>query len=161
MPQPDTSHSLGVQIFPFRELTPLSTAQAKAEFPAAALGMAQQDAVAAQSEADQARDDLVWPLFRATGGAGVAAQSRRCTRFRERTRSSFGPPRAGLPEAREQAEQALVMRWMWPRPATRPIWLCCAASNRQVSQLADFAGGASAPLSALEPVVSKQAEGAS
>jgi hypothetical protein len=48
-------------------------------------------------------------------------------RFRERTRSKFWPSVLGCQKPVSRPSRP-VMRWMWPRPATRPIWLCCAAS---------------------------------
>ena len=84
--------------------TALASAQAKAEALGQALGIAQQDAVAAQAEADQARDELGAVQVRLDGleGQHAAAIERMQAAHQEQVLAL----RAGLAEARQEAEAA-------------------------------------------------------
>lgn len=116
--------------------TALSTAQAKAESLAVALGMAQQDAVAAQSEADQARDDLVAVVSRLEGleGQHKAAVEQIQGAHQEQVLAL----RAGLSEARNEAEQARHALDVSTARHEADLAILRGELDRQVSQLADL-----------------------
>lgn len=139
--------------------TALSTAQAKAESLAVALGMAQQDAVAAQSEADQARDDLVAVVSRLEGleGQHKAAVEQIQGAHQEQVLAL----RAGLAEARQEAEAAQhELAVAQARHALETATLR-GELDRQISVMADLRMALQRPLPALEPVLSKEESGAS
>ena len=154
-PPPDLVQSLWAHAWSQAQAmvqTALSTAQAKAESLAAALGMAQQDAVAAQSEADQARDDLVAVVSRLEGleWQHKAAVEQIQGAHQEQVLAL----RAGLSEAREQAEQARHALDVAKARHEADLALLRGELDRQVSQLADLRAAlqvrpAPAPLAAV------------
>ena len=140
--------------------TALSTAQAKAESLAVALGMAQQDAVAAQSEADQARDELGAVVARLEGldGQHKAAIDQIQAAHQEQVLAL----RAGLSDARHDAEQARNELAVAQARHAADLAVLRGELDRQVSQLADLRAALQRPLTpVLEPVLSKQESGAS
>ena len=116
--------------------TALSTAQAKAESLGVALGLAQADAVAAQAEADQARDELGAVQVRLDGleGQHAAAIERMQAAHQEQVLAL----RAGLAEARQEAEQARHELAVAKARHEADLALLRGELDRQVSQLADL-----------------------
>ena len=116
--------------------TALSTAQAKAESLGVALGLAQADAVAAQQEADQARDDLVAVAARLEGLEGQHKASL------EAVQQAHGVQVQGLEknvsEARQQAQQAQHELAVAKARHEADLALLRGELDRQVSQLADL-----------------------
>ena len=84
--------------------TALASAQARAEGLAVALGIAQADAVAAQAEADSARDELGAVQARLDGLEGQHAAA--IERMQDAHQQQVLALRAGLAEARQEAEAA-------------------------------------------------------
>ncbi len=116
--------------------TALSTAQAKAESLAAALGMAQQDAVAAQVEADEARDALGAVVARLDGLQGQHEVA--VGQIQEAHQAQVLALRAGLSEARHEAEQARQVLDVAKARHEADLALLRGELDRQVSQLADL-----------------------
>ena len=84
--------------------TALAAALAKCEALGQALGMAQADAVAAQAEADSARDELGAVQARLDGLEGQHAAA--IERMQDAHQQQVLALRAGLAEARQEAEAA-------------------------------------------------------
>jgi cysteinyl-tRNA synthetase len=116
--------------------TALASSLAKSEALATALGMAQQDAQAAQQEADQARDDLVAVAARLDGleGQHKAAIDQIQAAHQEQVLAL----RAGLSEARNDAEQARHALDVAKARHEADLALLRGELDRQVSQLADL-----------------------
>jgi predicted nucleic acid-binding Zn-ribbon protein len=139
--------------------TALAAALAKCEALGQALGMAQADAVAAQAEADQARDELGAVVARLEGldGQHKAAIDQIQAAHQEQVLAL----RAGISEARTQAEQARHELAVAQARHAADLAVLRGELDRQVSQLADLRAALQRPLPALEPVLSKQESGAS
>jgi hypothetical protein len=133
--------------------TALASAQARAEGLAVALGMAQQDAVAAQAEADQARDELGAVVARLEGldGQHKAAIDQIQAAHQEQVLAL----RAGLSDARHDAEQARNELAVAQARHAADLAVLRGELDRQVSQLADLRSALQRPLP-VEPVLSKQ-----
>lgn len=116
--------------------TALAAAQTKAEALGQALGIAQADAVAAQQEADQARDELVAVQARLDGLEGQHADA--VNRMQDAHQEQVLALRAGLSEAREQAEQARHELAVAKARHEADLALLRGELDRQVSQLADL-----------------------
>ena len=116
--------------------TALASSLAKSEALATALGMAQQDAQAAQQEADQARDDLGAVQVRLDGleGQHKAAIDQIQAAHQEQVLAL----RAGISEARQQAEQAQNELAVAKARHEADLALLRGELDRQVSQLADL-----------------------
>lgn len=116
--------------------TALAAALAKCEALGQALGMAQADAVAAQAEADQARDDLGAVVARLEGldGQHKAAIDQIQAAHQEQVLAL----RAGISEARTQAEQARHALDVAKARHEADLALLRGELDRQVSQLADL-----------------------
>lgn len=114
----------------------LAAALAKCEALAQALGLAQADAMAAQQEADQARDDLVAVAARLDGleGQHKAAIDQIQAAHQEQVLAL----RAGLSEARNDAEQARHALDVAKARHEADLALLRGELDRQVSQLADL-----------------------
>lgn len=138
--------------------TALASAQAKAEGLAVALGIAQADAQAAQQEADQARDDLgaVVARLESLDGQHKAAIDQIQAAHLEQVLAL----RAGISEARTQAEQAQHELAVAQARHAADLAVLRGELDRQVSQLADLRAALQRPLPALEPVLSKQGSAA-
>lgn len=139
--------------------TALASAQARAEALAHLLGIAQQDATAAQSEADEAREALVAVQARLDGLEGQHADA--VNRMQAAHQEQVLALRAGISEAHQEAEQARHELAVAKARHEADLAVLRGELDRQVSQLADLRAALQRPLPALEPVVSKQAEGAS
>ena len=140
--------------------TALAAALAKCEALGQALGMAQADAVAAQAEADQARDDLGAVVARLEGldGQHKAAIDQIQAAHQEQVLAL----RAGLSDARHDAEQARNELAVAQARHAADLAVLRGELDRQVSQLADLRAALQRPLTpVLEPVLSKQESGAS
>lgn len=140
--------------------TALATAQGRAEALANLLGIAEADAVAAQGEADEAREALVAVQARLEGldGQHKAAVEQIQGAHQEQVLAL----RAGLSEAREQAEQARHELAVAKARHEADLAVLRGELDRQVSQLADLRAALQRPLTpVLEPVLSKQESGAS
>ena len=116
--------------------TALAAAQTKAEALGQALGIAQADAVAAQQEADQARDELGAVQARLDGLEGQHADA--VNRMQDAHQEQVLALRAGLSEAREQAEQARHALDVAKARHEADLALLRGELDRQVSQLADL-----------------------
>lgn len=116
--------------------TALASAQAKAEALGQALGMAHADAVAAQAEADSARDELGAVQARLDGLEGQHAAA--IERMQDAHQEQVLALRAGLSEAREQAEQARHELAVAKARHEADLALLRGELDRQVSQLADL-----------------------
>ena len=116
--------------------TALAAAQTKAEALGQALGIAQADAVAAQQEADQARDELGAVQARLDGLEGQHADA--VNRMQDAHQEQVLALRAGLSEAREQAEQARHELAVAKARHEADLALLRGELDRQVSQLADL-----------------------
>ena len=132
--------------------TALAAAQTKAEALGQALGIAQADAVAAQQEADQARDELGAVQARLDGLEGQHADA--VNRMQDAHQEQVLALRAGLSEAREQAEQARHALDVAKARHEADLALLRGELDRQVSQLADLRAAlqvrpAPAPLAAV------------
>jgi hypothetical protein len=116
--------------------TALATAQGRAEALANLLGIAEADAVAAQGEADEAREALVAVQARLEGldGQHKAAVEQIQGAHQEQVLAL----RAGLSEAREQAEQARHELAVAKARHEADLALLRGELDRQVSQLADL-----------------------
>lgn len=140
--------------------TALATAQGRAEALANLLGIAEADAVAAQAEADQARDDLGAVVARLEGldGQHKAAIDQIQAAHQEQVLAL----RAGISEARTQAEQARHELAVAQARHAADLAVLRGELDRQVSQLADLRAALQRPLTPVpEPVLSKQELGAS
>ena len=130
--------------------TALAAALAKCEALAVALGMAQHDAASAQAEADQARDELVAVVSRLEGleGQHKAAVEQIQGAHQEQVLAL----RAGLSEARNDAEQAQHELAVTQARHAADLAVLRGELDRQVSQLADLRAAlqrpAPAPLAA-------------
>lgn len=133
--------------------TALAAALAKAEALAHLLGIAQQDAVAAQAEADEAREALVAVVARLEGldGQHKAAIDQIQAAHQEQVLAL----RAGISEARTQAEQAQHELAVAQARHAADLAVLRGELDRQVSQLADLRSALQRPLP-VEPVLSKQ-----
>lgn len=130
--------------------TALASAQARAEGLAVALGIAQADAVAAQAEADQARDELGAVVARLEGldGQHKAAIDQIQAAHQEQVLAL----RAGLSDARHDAEQARNELAVAQARHAADLAVLRGELDRQVSQLADLRAAlrpAPAPLAAV------------
>lgn len=116
--------------------TALASAQAKAEALGQALGMAHADAVAAQAEADQARDELGAVVARLEGldGQHKAAIDQIQAAHQEQVLAL----RAGLSDARHDAEQARNELAVAQARHAADLAVLRGELDRQVSQLADL-----------------------
>ena len=116
--------------------TALATAQGRAEALANLLGIAEADAVAAQAEADQARDDLGAVVARLEGldGQHKAAIDQIQAAHQEQVLAL----RAGISEARTQAEQARHELAVAQARHAADLAVLRGELDRQVSQLADL-----------------------
>ena len=140
--------------------TALASAQARAEGLAVALGIAQADAVAAQAEADSARDELGAVQARLDGLEGQHADA--VNRMQEAHQEQVLALRSGLSEARQEAEQARHELAVAKARHEADLAVLRGELDRQVSQLADLRAALQRPLTpVLEPVLSKQESGAS
>lgn len=133
--------------------TALAAAQAKAEALAHLLGIAQADAVAAQQEADQARDELGAVQARLDGLEGQHADA--VNRMQEAHQEQVLALRSGLSEARQEAEQAQHELAVAQARHAADLAVLRGELDRQVSQLADLRSALQRPLP-VEPVLSKQ-----
>ncbi len=124
--------------------TALAAALAKCEALAVALGMAQQDAASAQAEADQARDDLGAVAARLDGleGQHKAAIDQIQAAHQEQVLAL----RAGLSEARHEAEQARHALDVAKARQEADLALLRGELDRQVSQLADLRAALQRPV---------------
>ena len=139
--------------------TALASAQAKAEALAHLLGIAQADAVAAQAEADSARDELGAVQARLDGLEGQHAAA--IERMQDAHQQQVLALRAGLAEARQEAEAAQhELAVAQARNALETATLR-GELDRQISVMADLRMALQRPLPALEPVLSKEESGAS
>lgn len=138
--------------------TALASALAKSEALATALGIAQQDAQAAQAEADQARDELGVVVARLDGLEGQHADA--VNRMQDAHQEQVLALRSGISEARQEAEQARHALAVAQARHAADLAVLRGELDRQVSQLADLRAALQRPLP-VEPVLSKQAEGAS
>jgi hypothetical protein len=140
--------------------TALASAQAKAEALAHLLGIAQADAVAAQAEADSARDELGAVQARLDGLEGQHADA--VNRMQEAHQEQVLALRSGLSEARQEAEQARHELAVAKARPEADLAVLRGELDRQVRQLADRRAALQRPLTpVLEPVLSKQESGAS
>ena len=116
--------------------TALASAQARAEGLAVALGIAQADAVAAQGEADEAREALVAVQARLEGldGQHRAAVEQIQAAHQEQVLAL----RSGISEARTQAEQARHELAVAQARHAADLAVLRGELDRQVSQLADL-----------------------
>lgn len=133
--------------------TALASAQARAEGLAVALGIAQADAVAAQAEADSARDELGAVQARLDGLEGQHADA--VNRMQEAHQEQVLALRSGLSEARQEAEQAQHELAVAQARHAADLAVLRGELDRQVSQLADLRSALQRPLP-VEPVLSKQ-----
>ena len=140
--------------------TALASAQAKAEALAHLLGIAQADAVAAQAEADSARDELGAVQARLDGLEGQHAAA--IERMQDAHQQQVLALRAGLAEARQEAEAAQhELAVAQARHALETATLR-GELDRQISVMADLRMALQRPLTPVpEPVLSKQELGAS
>ena len=140
--------------------TALASAQARAEGLAVALGIAQADAVAAQAEADSARDELGAVQARLDGLEGQHAAA--IERMQDAHQQQVLALRAGLAEARQEAEAAQhELAVAQARNALETATLR-GELDRQISVMADLRMALQRPLTPVpEPVLSKQELGAS
>lgn len=140
--------------------TALAAAQTKAEALGQALGIAQADAVAAQQEADQARDELGAVQARLDGLEGQHADA--VNRMQDAHQEQVLALRAGLSEARHEAEHARhELAVAQARHALETATLR-GELDRQISVMADLRMALQRPLTPVpEPVLSKQELGAS
>ena len=134
--------------------TALASALAKCEALAVALGIAQQDAQAAQAEADQAQADFAAVVARldALEGQHKAAVEQIQDAHQEQVLAL----RAGLSEARHEAEQAQHELAVAKARHEADLALLRGELDRQVSQLADLRAAlqqrpAAADQKALDP----------
>ena len=140
--------------------TALATAQGRAEALANLLGIAEADAVAAQAEADSARDELGAVQARLDGLEGQHADA--VNRMQEAHQEQVLALRSGLSEARQEAEQARHELAVAKARHEADLAVLRGELDRQVSQLADLRAALQRPLTpVLEPVLSKQESGAS
>ena len=116
--------------------TALAAALAKCEALGQALGMAQADAVAAQAEADSARDELGAVQARLDGLEGQHADA--VNRMQEAHQEQVLALRSGLSEARQEAEQARHELAVAKARHEADLALLRGELDRQVSQLADL-----------------------
>lgn len=139
--------------------TALAAAQTKAEALGQALGIAQADAVAAQQEADRARDELGVVVARLES---VDAENQRVIdRVQAAHEEQVLALRAGISEARHEAEHARhELAVAQARHALETATLR-GELDRQISVMADLRMALQRPLPALEPVLSKEESGAS
>ena len=139
--------------------TALASAQARAEALAHLLGIAQQDATAAQSEADEAREALVAVQARLDGLEGQHADA--VNRMQAAHQEQVLALRAGISEAHQEAEQARHELAVAKARHEADLAVLRGELDRQVSQLADLRAALQRPLTpVLEPVLSKQESGA-
>lgn len=137
--------------------TALAAAQTKAEALGQALGIAQADAVAAQQEADQARDELGVVVARLES---VDAENQRVIdRVQAAHEEQVLALRAGLSDARHDAEQARNELAVSQARHAADLAVLRGELDRQVSQLADLRAALQRPLP-VEPVLSKQGSAA-
>lgn len=130
--------------------TALASALAKSEALATALRIAEADAVAAQAEADQARDELGAVVARLEGldGQHKAAIDQIQAAHQEQVLAL----RAGLSDARHDAEQARNELAVAQARHAADLAVLRGELDRQVSQLADLRAAlrpAPAPLAAV------------
>ena len=139
--------------------TALASAQARAEGLAVALGIAQADAVAAQAEADSARDELGAVQARLDGLEGQHADA--VNRMQDAHQEQVLALRAGLSEARHEAEHARhELAVAQARHALETATLR-GELDRQISVMADLRMALQRPLTPVpEPVLSKQGSAA-
>lgn len=116
--------------------TALASAQARAEGLAVALGIAQADAVAAQAEADEAREALVAVQARLEGldGQHKAAVEQIQGAHQEQVLAL----RSGLSEARQEAEQARHELAVAKARHEADLALLRGELDRQISVMADL-----------------------
>ena len=114
----------------------LAAAHAKAEGLAVALGIAQQDAQAAQQEADRARDELGAVVARLEGLDGQHADA--VNRMQAAHQEQVLALRAGISEAHQEAEQARHELAVAKARHEADLALLRGELDRQVSQLADL-----------------------
>ncbi len=116
--------------------TALATAQAKAEALTNLLGIAEADAVAAQAEADEARDAL--GAVQARLDSVDAENQRVIDRVQAAHEEQVLALRAGLSDARNEAEQARHALAVAQARHEADLALLRGELDRQVSQLADL-----------------------
>lgn len=116
--------------------TALASAQAKAEALAHLLGIAEADAVAAQAEADEARDAL--GAVQARLDSVDAENQRVIDRVQAAHEEQVLALRAGLSDARNEAEQARHALAVAQARHEADLALLRGELDRQVSQLADL-----------------------
>ena len=116
--------------------TALSTAQAKAESLGVALGLAQADAVAAQQEADQARDDLLTVAARLDGLEGQHAQVLAAAQQVHQEREQA--LQKSVSAAQQEADQAVQALELANARHAADLAVLRGELDRQVSQLADL-----------------------
>lgn len=133
--------------------TALAAALAKAEALGQALGIAQADAVAAQQEADQARDELGAVQARLDGLEGQHAAA--IERMQDAHQEQVLALRAGLSEARQEAEQARHALDVAQARHALEMATLRGELDRQISVMADLRAALQRPLP-VEPVLSKQ-----
>ena len=128
--------------------TALAAALAKAEALGQALGIAQADAVAAQAEADQARDDMVAVVARLES---LDAENQRVIdRVQAAHEEQVLALRAGLSDARNDAEQARHALDVATARHAADLAVLRGELDRQVSQLADLRAALQRPAPATE-----------
>ena len=137
--------------------TALATAQAKAEALTNLLGIAEADAVAAQAEADEARDAL--GAVQARLDSVDAENQRVIDRVQAAHEEQVLALRAGLSDARHDAEQARNELAVAQARHAADLAVLRGELDRQVSQLADLRAALQRPLP-VEPVLSKQGSAA-
>lgn len=139
--------------------TALASAQAKAEALANLLGIAQADAQAAQQEADQARDALGAVTARLES---LDAENQQVIdRVQAAHEEQVLALRAGLSDARHDAEQARHELAVVKARHEADLAILRGELDRQVSQLADLRAALQRPVPpVLEPALSKQESGA-
>lgn len=137
--------------------TALAAAQAKAEALAHLLGIAQQDAAAAQAEADSARDELGAVQARLDGLEGQHAAA--IERMQDGHQEQVLALRAGLSEARQEAEQARHALDVAQARHALEMATLRGELDRQISVMADLRAALQRPLP-VEPVLSKQGSAA-
>ena len=161
-PPPDLVQSLWAHAWSQAQAmvqTALASAQARAEALAHLLGIAQQDATAAQSEADEAREALVAVQARLDGLEGQHADA--VNRMQAAHQEQVLALRAGISEAHQEAEQARHELAVAKARHEADLAVLRGELDRQVSQLADLRAALQRPLTpVLEPVLSKQESGA-
>ena len=136
--------------------TALAAALAKAEALGQALGIAQADAVAAQAEADQARDDMVAVVARLES---LDAENQRVIdRVQAAHEEQVLALRAGLSDARNDAEQARHALDVATARHAADLAVLRGELDRQVSQLADLRAALQRPAPATEKAPDPQGE---